>query len=87
MQLPIPYCVSLIMDTMTSHVFTNIFQMTHIAGVKFTGGYKKNMMFLWIPKSQNVLENKQKLDQAPFKLHGRRIQQPIKYFSHIQKLN
>ncbi len=29
LQLPIPYCVSLIMVTITSHIFIIIFQMVH----------------------------------------------------------
>ena len=29
LQLPIPYCVSLIMITITSHIFINIFQTVH----------------------------------------------------------
>ncbi len=37
LQLPIPYCVSLIMVTITSHIFIiNIFQMVHFLAVKFT---------------------------------------------------
>ena len=46
------YCVSLIMVTITSHVFTNIFQTKHISAVKFLVGCKKNMTFLLISKSK-----------------------------------
>ncbi len=49
LQLPIPYCVSLIMVTITSHIFINIF-----IAVTFTRGNEKNMSFLLIPKSLKV---------------------------------
>ena len=42
LQLPISYCVSLIMVTITRHVFTNIFQMEHCSAVEFAMGYEKN---------------------------------------------
>ncbi len=51
LQLPIPYCLSLIMVTITSHIFINIFQTVHFAAVKFTRGNEKNTSFLLIPKS------------------------------------
>ena len=55
LQLPIiPYCVSLIMVTITRQVFTNIFQTEHFSAVKFAMGYEKNMSFLVIPKSPKV---------------------------------
>ncbi len=54
LQLPIPYCVSLIMVTITSHIFINIFQTVHISAVKFDSGNEKNISFLLIPKSQKV---------------------------------
>ncbi len=52
--LPIPYCVSLIMVTITSHIFINIFQAVHFSAVKFTRGNEKTMSFLLMPKSPNV---------------------------------
>ena len=63
LQLPISYCVSLIMVTiLTRHVFINIFQMKHLSAVKFVMGYGKNMSFLvkftsleWL--SSNETEN------------------------------
>ncbi len=54
LQLPIPYCVSLIMVTITSYIFINIFQTVHFSAVKFTRGNEKNMSFLLIPKSLKV---------------------------------
>ncbi len=54
LQLPIPYCVSLIMVTITSHIFTDIFRTVHFSAVKFTRGNGKNMSFLLIPKSPKV---------------------------------
>ena len=53
-QLPISYCVSLIMVTITRHVFINIFQTEHFLAVKFSMGYVKNMTFLVIAKSPRV---------------------------------
>ena len=37
----ISYCVSLIMVTITRHIFINIFQMEHFSAVKFDMGYEK----------------------------------------------
>ncbi len=54
LQLPIPYCVSLIMVTITSHIFINIFQTAHFSAVKFSRGNEKNMSFFLIPKSLKV---------------------------------
>ncbi len=54
LQLPIPYCVSLIMVTITSHIFINMFQTVHFSAVKFTRGNEKNMSFLLIPTSPKV---------------------------------
>ncbi len=53
-QWPIPYCVSLIMVTITSHIFMNIFQTVHFSAVKLTRGNEQNMNFLLIPKSLKV---------------------------------
>ncbi len=64
LQLPIPYCVSLIMVTITSHIFINIFKTVHFSAVKFTRGNKKYMGFLLIPKSPKVWE-KSEANQAP----------------------
>ena len=41
LQLPLFYCVSLIMITITRHVVINIFQMEHFSGIKSALGYKK----------------------------------------------
>ena len=38
LQLPITYCVSLIMVTITRHIFNNIFQTEHFSAVKFAMG-------------------------------------------------
>ncbi len=51
LQLLIPYCVSLIVVIITSHIFVNIFQTEHFIAVNFTRGNEKNMNFLLIPKS------------------------------------
>ena len=42
LQLPIPYCVNLIMVTITRHIFINIFQTKCFSAVKFAMGYEKN---------------------------------------------
>ncbi len=54
LQLPTPYCVSLIMVTITNHIFINIFQTVHFSVVKFTRGNEKKMSFLLTPKSPKV---------------------------------
>ena len=53
LQLPLPYCVGLIMVTITSHIFIT-FQTVHFSALKFTRGNEKNTSFLLIPKSQKV---------------------------------
>ena len=50
----IAYCVSLIMVTITKHIFINIFQTEHLSALKYAKGYKKNMSFLVISKSPKV---------------------------------
>ena len=67
LQLPIPYCVSIIMVTLTRHVFINIFQMEHIYAVKFAMGYEKNMSFFVIPKSPKVFKKVEKIGLGFFK--------------------
>ena len=60
LQLPISYCVSLIIVTITRHVFINIFQTEHFLAVKFSVGYDKNMSFLVITESPKVWKKKLK---------------------------
>ncbi len=36
------YCASVIVVTITSHIFINIFQTVHFAAVKFTKGNEEN---------------------------------------------
>ena len=52
----LPYCVSLIMVTITGHIFINFFQMKQFSAVKFDMGYEKSMSFQAIPKSPKVLK-------------------------------
>ncbi len=66
LQWPIPYCVSLIMVTITSHIFVNIFRTVHFSAVKFTRGNGKNMNFLLIPKSPKVLEKSEAIGPGTF---------------------
>ena len=54
LQLPVSYCVSLIMVTITRSVFIDIFQMEHISAVKFDKGYGENISILMMPKSLKV---------------------------------
>ena len=54
LQLPISYSASLIIVTITRHVFTNTFQRDHFSAVKFSMRYEKNMSFLVIAKSPKV---------------------------------
>ena len=50
----ISYCVSLIMVTITRHVFMIFFQTEHLLAMKFDMGNEKNMSFLVTPKSTKV---------------------------------
>ena len=52
LQLPIFYYVSLIMVTITTHIFINIFQTKQFSVVKFDMGYEDNISFLVIPNLQ-----------------------------------
>ncbi len=67
LQLPIPYCVSLITVTITSHIFINIFQTVHFPSVRFTRGNEKNTSFLLIPKSPKVWEKSEVIRPDSFK--------------------
>ena len=63
--LPIGYCVSLVMVTINSHIFINIFQMKVFLYI----GFEKNMSFLVIAKSPKVLKIKvEKIGMSSFKL-------------------
>ena len=84
LQLPIPCCISLIMVTITRHVFIDIFQTEHFATVKFAMDYEKNVSFLVMPKSPNVGKKVQKIRRDSFKIrpcrdlqkrsrHGKRV--------------
>ncbi len=43
----IPYCVNLIMVTITSHIFINISQTVHFSAVKFTRVMRNIWAFFW----------------------------------------
>ena len=64
LQLPLTYCVSLIMVTI---LMSSIFQQYTFSTVKFTRGNEKNMSFLLIPKSHKVEKSLKQSDQAPLK--------------------
>ena len=59
------YCVSLIMVTVTRHVFIDIFLTEQFSAVKLVMGYEKNISFLVVPKHPEVWkklgENKDRL--------------------------
>ena len=67
LQLPIHNCISLIMVTVTSHIFINIFQTVHFSALKFTWGNEKNMNFLLIPKSQKIWKKSEAMGPDSFK--------------------
>ena len=56
LQLPISNYVSLIMVTITKHLFINFFQPKHFSAMKFYMDYEKNMSFPVIPKSPKSWE-------------------------------
>ena len=61
LQLPISYCVSLTMVTITSYGFINIVQTEHFSAVlKFDMSYKKRVSFLVITKSPKAEKKKKK---------------------------
>ena len=60
MQLPILYCVSLIMVTITNHIFINIVKMEYFLSVIFAMGYEKNVSFLVLPNLQKLKKKKKK---------------------------
>ncbi len=61
--------IALIMVTIISHIFINIFQMVDFTAVKFTRGNEKNMSFLLIPKShQKASKKSQSIGLGSFKL-------------------
>ena len=63
--MSIPYCVSLIMVTITSHIFIDIFQMVHFSGEKVSRGNEKYMSFLWYQNLRKFEQNLKQFDQAP----------------------
>ncbi len=66
LQLPIPYCVRLIMVTITTQNFINIFQTVHFPAIKLTRGNEKNICFLLIPKSLKVWEKSEVIGPGSF---------------------
>ncbi len=67
LQLPIPYCVSLIMVTITSHIFINIFQTVHFPAVKFLI-MRKIGAFFWYQNLRKFEKNLKWSDRAPLTL-------------------
>ena len=67
LQMPISYCVSFIMVTITRHIFINIFQTECFSAVRFAMSHEKNMSFLVIPKSPKVWKKNEKIGLGFFK--------------------
>ena len=69
LQLPISYCVSLVMVTITRHIFINIFQMEHFFNSEICHGVtRKKMSFLVISKSPKVWKKVEKIRLGSFKV-------------------
>ena len=58
LQLPVSYCVSLIMVTITRHVFINIVQTEHFSAAKFDMGYEKKYELSCGTKFSTYLKNR-----------------------------
>ena len=91
--LYIPVAYSLIMVTITRHVFINIFQTEHFsAAVKYAMGYEKNMRFLVIVKSPKVWKKVEKIGQGFFNVDENKPSKNVvnfpflTYFAHQYKL-
>ncbi len=80
LQLPMPYRISLIMVTITSHIFIDIIQTIHFSAEKFTMGNEKNMRFLLILKSPKVLEKSGAIGPGTFKEDSSKIKELRKLF-------
>ena len=69
LQLPISYCVSLIIYDYgyhTRHVFIDFFQMKCFSAVKFYMGYEKNMNFHVILNFPKILKKVEKIGLGSF---------------------
>ena len=79
LQLPISYCVSLIMVTITRHIFINIFQTEHFSAVKFAMGCKKNMIFFCDSSLQKFEKKLKRLDLASLKWRNALWEDPVTF--------
>ena len=68
LQLPISYYGSLIMVTLTRHIFISIFQMEHFSALKFDMGYEKKWAFLWYYNLQKFEKKLKKSDWVPVRI-------------------
>ena len=75
LQLPISYCVSLIMATITNHVFINFFQIEHFWAVKFDWLWEKHELSCDTMQNLKNFKGKlKKLDWPPLIFSERKIQ-------------
>ncbi len=79
LQNPIPYCVSLIMVTITIHIFINIFQTVHFSAIKFTWVMRKIWAFFWYQNLRKFEKNLKQSDRAPLSM--RKIWLHIKWWN------
>ena len=86
LQLPVSYCVSLIMVTITRHGFINILQMENISAVQFDMVYEKNMSFLMRPKSPKVCKKVEKIGLGSFKCLSIYTICPLVNLNHLESL-
>ena len=84
LQLPISYC-SLIMVTITRHIFINNFQTEYISAMKFDRGYEKNMSFLVI--WYHNLQKFEKIRLGSFKSCQNAMQSSFMHFLKSQVYN
>ena len=69
LQLPISYCVSLVMITITRYIFINILQMECFSAVKFATSNEKNFELSCDTKISESLKKKKK--KKRIKIMGR----------------
>ncbi len=70
LQLPIPYCESLLLFTTTSHTSINIFQTVHFSPLNFTRDNKKKYELSSDTKiSESLKKNLKQSDRIPLRQH------------------
>ena len=78
---PLPHCISLIMVTITGHIFINIFQTVHFPAVKITrGNYELSFYTKNLKKFGKKLKQS---DRAPLKIGSLSFSIKVNGHSHI----